>query len=79
LVTIYKVDRLPYKTVITFTSPPELFPSVVGPDQVKERKERKKEKAKVDTFQNIKHLPLSLTLTANTILIGNSLLHSFKE
>jgi len=41
--------------------------------------ERKKKEAKVATFQNITHLPLSLTLTANTIFIGNSLLHSFKE
>jgi len=39
---------------------------------VKERKEeRKKKEAKVDTFQNIKHLPLSPTLKVNTILIGN--------
>jgi hypothetical protein len=59
--------------------------SICGGSSSSERKEKKKRRGreenevKVDTFQNIKYLPLSLTLTANTILIGNSLLNSFKE
>jgi len=48
--------------------------SICGGSSSSERNKKKKE-GKGGYIQNIKHLPLSLTFTANTILIGNS----FKE